>query len=151
MAAQASAYDAIIVTAWRGEVKPLADDPDEAAVAGLVNAWRTVDRPVIVIHDTPDLGTASIECVIAHEDSAISTCAQPMSTALSPPDVFLEAAERFGAPAVDLTDVYCPERICAPVIGGVLTTRDGAHLTATFAVSLAPALGARLAGLLDSP
>ena len=46
--------------------------------------------------------------------------------------------------AVDMTNAICPGGTCAAQRDGNLTYRDGRHLTASFAASLAPALAAEL-------
>lgn len=55
-----------------------------------------------------------------------------------------------GASLLDLTDQICPRDVCRAVIGDALVYRDKSHLSATFAVTLAPRLerGLREAGLL---
>ena len=45
---------------------------------------------------------------------------------------------------VDLSDAYCREEICQPVVGGVLLYLDSYHLTATYGKTLAPALAEQL-------
>ncbi|MDN6170664.1 MAG: hypothetical protein L0J11_11395 [Micrococcaceae bacterium] len=41
-------------------------------------------------------------------------------------------------------DWFCPDGRCEPVIGGVITYFDTAHITATYARTLAPQLNDRL-------
>ena len=41
-------------------------------------------------------------------------------------------------------DWFCPEGRCEPVIGGVITYFDTAHITATYAQTLAPQFDASL-------
>jgi len=55
-----------------------------------------------------------------------------------------------GARLLDITDQICPRDVCRAVIGDALVYRDKSHLSATFAVTLAPRLerGLREAGLL---
>ena len=42
--------------------------------------------------------------------------------------------------AIDLTRFFCGRRWCWPVVGGVLVHRDEAHITRTYAETLAPYL-----------
>mgnify|MGYP001042078028 FL=1 len=49
-----------------------------------------------------------------------------------------------GATLVDLTPVFCPERLCHAVIRNRITYRDGNHLTSTYARHLSKQLGERL-------
>ena len=41
-------------------------------------------------------------------------------------------------------DWFCPDGTCEPVIGGVITYFDTAHITATYAQTLAPQFDASL-------
>ena len=49
---------------------------------------------------------------------------------------------------VDMTTAVCPSDPCPAVVNRKIVYRDGHHLTATFARSLAPALDRALAPLL---
>jgi hypothetical protein len=51
---------------------------------------------------------------------------------------------------LDLTAVICPPADRCQVVGptGLIRYRDASHLTATYAASLAPVLGARIAAVL---
>jgi peptidoglycan/LPS O-acetylase OafA/YrhL len=48
------------------------------------------------------------------------------------------AAAEAGAEYIDLTPYVCPGETCRPVVNGTVTFRDGEHLTASFAATLAP-------------
>lgn len=66
-------------------------------------------------------------------------------------DPLSDAAQALRSPRVSvlsLNDLLCPAGTCQPVIGTVVTYFDASHLTATFARTLAPELGARLDRLL---
>ena len=49
--------------------------------------------------------------------------------------------------AIDLTDVFCSERLCFPVIGGALVYKDLHHFTLVFAETLAAPLGRKIEAL----
>jgi hypothetical protein len=51
---------------------------------------------------------------------------------------------------IDPTPVLCLEKTCPAVIGDALVYRNGAHLTPTYARTLAPWLGERLPKQIDS-
>ncbi|MER7455962.1 acyltransferase family protein [Micromonospora sp. NPDC126480] len=119
----------------------------DAQTAALVDTWSELTRaglPLVVIRDTPAFNTDMAECVSANRER-LTACARPRQRALAGglpqeraaaalPDVHL----------VDLNDAICPAEQCAAVIDGVLVYRDGHHLTATYARSLAPRLHASL-------
>jgi hypothetical protein len=47
-----------------------------------------------------------------------------------------------------MTDLLCPDRMCAPVLGNVVVYRDAHHLTRSYTLSLAPYLEERLLELI---
>lgn len=49
---------------------------------------------------------------------------------------------------IDLDPWVCPDEQCWPVIGGVLVWRQGSHITATYAATVAPALDRLLSAAL---
>ncbi|MCA1010711.1 acyltransferase family protein [Halobacillus halophilus] len=49
----------------------------------------------------------------------------------------------------DLTDKFCNEDVCKPIIGNVLVYQDGHHLTRTYAKTLAPYLGEKVTKALN--
>ena len=51
--------------------------------------------------------------------------------------------------AVDLSQVFCGERLCYPVVGGALVYKDLHHFTRVFAETLGPLLGRKVAGLIQ--
>ncbi|MFZ0476925.1 MAG: SGNH hydrolase domain-containing protein, partial [Halobacillus sp.] len=49
----------------------------------------------------------------------------------------------------DLTDKFCTEDVCKPIIGNVLVYQDGHHLTRTYAKTLAPYVGKKVTKALN--
>ena len=97
-------------------------------------------RPVVVADNRkPD--TDMIACVASHEDD-VSACEFRLPDELRP--TLLQAAERTGTPVVDLQPWITPGNHGWPVIGGVTVYRQGSHLTATYAASLADVLERQL-------
>lgn len=146
--------DAIIVTnSSRAQyvVQP-GEDLDEVRSAGYASAWANrmnPTTPIIAIRDNPIFGdTTSIECVLDSERVKAGECVMPREDALR--DDGLEAAVALDPYAhyVDLNDYMCDERVCSMVVGGVITTRDGRHLSATYARTLTPYLDRQLGAIL---
>ncbi len=148
-------HDAIV--AISGDTTYTAYGPDGEVLYGKANAaaleagyLATIDRlraagaAVIVIRNTPEAPFDMPDCVAANI-SAPSACDFPLPH--EPERNFdVRAAHRSGTPLVDLTGRICPHGLCRAVIDGLLVYRDDAHLTATFARTVAPwlepALGA---------
>lgn len=153
--ASSEPYDAVIVTHWEGFPILLEDGRSqlEAEVDGLVEAWSAVTArgvPILAIKDVPRYPADSVDCVRRHRLAAARECSTPRRLAVRASDSQTAAVGRVaGARLIDLDDLYCGSRSCSPVVGGVVVHRDGHHLTATFARTLAPFLLAEMRAVLD--
>jgi peptidoglycan/LPS O-acetylase OafA/YrhL len=154
----ADGLDALVVTHAATKSPVLVTDGagnDETVVRGLVGAWRSAtDRgvPVIALRDNPVARDDVLACLSQMRGPTTGACDLPRDQALAAFDGSAEAVSAIGdrARLVDLTDWYCTATTCPAVIGGVVTHRDPTHLTATFATTLAPALGSELRRALTS-
>jgi peptidoglycan/LPS O-acetylase OafA/YrhL len=121
----------------------------EAKVNGFRNAWSTLPatvKHIVVIRDTPKIFRSTVDCVdraiTAHRPPGLA-CAVPRRKALEA-DPQVVAARQAASPRmqyVDLTDVFCSDRLCYPVIGGSLVFKDLHHFTLVFAKTLGVPLG----------
>lgn len=148
-------YDAIIVasasyTAFRASATHSAR---YEAVSGYAGAWdrmQATGARVVSIEDNPDPTAADIPdidaCVSVHK-ADLGPCLFPRPTDDADPQI--QAGTLADVPVVDTTNYFCNNRICSPIIGGVLVYQDAAHLTATYAESLAPLLGRQLTPLVE--
>lgn len=59
-------------------------------------------------------------------------------------DEYGAAIEATGAIWMDLTESICPDYVCRPVVGGVVTYFDRSHLTNTFERTLSGEFSARI-------
>ncbi|GAA4187864.1 acyltransferase family protein [Microbacterium oryzae] len=155
-------------TAWRGEVADYVAEADDVdafvvthssdgrdadadVVSGMVSAWSArpdLDVPVIAILDNPRLPADTIQCIEDDPDTAAGRCGHPADVVMHD-DGQVAAAERDpNATTIDMSEFYCADGTCPAVIGGVVVYRDGHHLTATYAATLAPYLSDRLAAAL---
>lgn len=117
-------------------------------VSGYQRAWKKLPasvKRVVVIRDTPRNTSNSAACVsraIARRVPAGTACAVPRSYAVRTDRASI-AAKRLRSPrygVVDLTRFFCSNRLCPPVIGGVLVHKDVDHITTQFSESLGPFL-----------
>jgi peptidoglycan/LPS O-acetylase OafA/YrhL len=128
------------------------EDLDEVRSAGFASAWaHRMDptTPIIAIRDNPIFGTTDdLACVLDADRVKAGECVMPREEALR--DDGLESAVALDpyAHLVDLNDYMCDDRVCSLVVGGVITTRDGRHLTATYAHTLTPYLDRKLGDIL---
>jgi hypothetical protein len=119
----------------------------EAAVGGYLAAWGALPATVehiVVLRDPPDAGRATGPCVQTAIDGgrdAARVCALNRHRALHR-DPAVVAAGRFGprASAIDMSRFFCDQRICSPVIGGVLVYADSNHITRAYSETLGPYL-----------
>ncbi len=116
-----------------------------ALVTGYARYWRALGDagvPVLALSDSPNPGSRVYECVAGHRDDYARACTYPYHRSPGT-DALAEAARRVpSARLADLDPWVCPgEDRCPPVVGGVLVNRQGSHVTATYAASLAPVVG----------
>jgi SGNH domain (fused to AT3 domains) len=100
-------------------------------------------RRVVVVRDVPTAGRDHLRCVAAalrEGRPAAEDCALPRSRALRR-DPLAAAARSLRSARVrliDLTDRFCDDRRCYPVIGGALVHHDRTHMTSAFGATLGP-------------
>lgn len=117
----------------------------DAAFAGTWSPFVDAGTALVVVRDVPYLTQSVRDCIVDSLDD-LSACDRPRAEALLE-DALAKTAARAGIGVIDLTDRFCDASTCFSVIGGVITHRDGDHITDDFARTLAPTLGARLENL----
>ncbi|MFE6649604.1 acyltransferase family protein [Nocardioides sp. NPDC057772] len=154
--------DAIIVThSARKTTQPLGEEtPYESTVNGLVEAWShrpSTKIPVIALVDNPMFEPdnaaylrTTLGCIQQHSpETAGEACGRPRTDVLVK-DPHRDAVARDpNAHLVDMTHLFCEDRICPAVIGNVIVYRDGNHITSRYARTLAPYLSRELARIVD--
>ena len=131
-----SAYD------WDSRPGHELDDP---GVEGFAGAWaRLTDagHRVYVLADPPSPGGDAPNCLAQNPDD-FAACTVPRDQAL-PEDVQIAAVEAAADPQVhliDLTEAFCDDSTCYPVVGNVIVYRDYSHLSVEYAQLLAPLIG----------
>lgn len=111
---------------------------------GVTATITALESDVILIADTPNMGTTPSICLSANLSDA-NGCDRDREAALSSAARTAEsdAAESAGIPLIDMSDVLCSE-VCAPIIGDTLIYRDAHHLTATASGKLGDELAQRI-------
>ncbi len=117
----------------------------DAMVEGLRSVWTELAGQgvrVVAIRNTPHSLFDPRTCL----GTDPAKCANPRNKVESQ-DIFARAAETMqGVTLVDLNDALCTRDTCPAVVGNIVVLRDNHHLTATYALALAPYL-AKAAGL----
>lgn len=127
------------------------EETEKQAPAGhkdILNSWIEAKLDVVVIRDTPYPGGDDIQvpdCVATHEDEIEDCSGTPKSWYwMDPLAASAKTIESKQMSIIYPEDWLCPDGRCEPVIGGVITYFDTAHITATYARTLAPQLNDRL-------
>ena len=147
-------YDAIFTTAssksrFASTSAGVTDDEYHAEV--LVAAWShrsSTSTPIIALRDNPIFPSEMLECLTDRQAIDAGECALPRTRALLDTGVDEAVEMTENAHLIDLSDLQCTPDVCSMVQGGVVVTRDGAHLTRTYAATLAPYLDGELARLI---
>jgi len=138
--------DQVIVTASsKNEFVPKpGESGQQTAIQGYLTAWDELPdsvRRIVVLRDVPRPRADVVTCAQAavSADRAVRECGRAADRALlNDPEV--EAAKQSDRKPmlIDLSKYFCVDDYCSPEIGGAFVYRDGHHMTATFARTLAP-------------
>jgi peptidoglycan/LPS O-acetylase OafA/YrhL len=153
------AYD-LVITSERQTMRVPGTSWGETALASrdgyrsYLQRWLSSGARVVVIKDVVPPGNAVgrvPECLSKHDRKACTwRYSQPAPTSSKAyfwMDPLSDAARQLAGrvPVISMDDLLCRKDVCQPVIGDVVTYFDASHLTATYAETLAPELGARIA------
>ncbi|MBC7723894.1 MAG: acyltransferase [Burkholderiaceae bacterium] len=145
-------YDVVVVSLRSSKVGGGSFTSGEltSSAAAISRAWkRFADAGirVVAIRDTPQPVSAGIfdlpSCVETAGPAALAECTISQDTALVP-DAQVEASALVKVPVVDMTDRFCRDGKCPPIIGHALVYSDGHHMTAVYSQTLAPYLAERI-------
>ncbi|MFC0358352.1 acyltransferase family protein [Kytococcus schroeteri] len=123
----------------------------EPLVAGYERNWRPLAERgtrVVALLDVPVPPTKVYECVAEHRQD-VTACDWPAAEGKGSPPLRGAVDRVEDATVVDLNDFLCPEGTCRAVVGGVLTYRQGAHVTASWVRSMQKVLDARFDAALE--
>ncbi|GHD21721.1 acyltransferase [Nocardiopsis kunsanensis] len=124
------------------------DDAAGVLADGLVRQWeeaaRHTDR-LVAMRDTPVTDRDVFECLEEHNDD-LSQCSVPREVAFEDVDPQVQAARAMedDVHLLDMSDLFCGDDRCAPVIGNVVVYRDYHHMTASYSQMLSEELAERI-------
>lgn len=126
----------------------------ERIPAGFLKQWKKLqvaDIPILAVRDNPRFGFDVAACVDENGvfSSACSVNREDVLPTESPWDKLDVKPENVYY--TDLSDYFCEDTTCKPVVGNVLVYRDDGHITATYAKTLAPILYEKLMPILNKP
>ncbi|WP_061961237.1 acyltransferase family protein [Demequina flava] len=146
--------DLVVTSATRAHEFAEDSSRSEAlAVDGYAERWENlleVVGSVVVLEDTPQMDQEQLRCLAASTGPE-PDCQRDATEALARPAVLGAAADTVSEVRyLDVNPSLCDSK-CATVISGAVVYRDtSSHMTETFARTLAPWLGTRLASTLVS-
>jgi peptidoglycan/LPS O-acetylase OafA/YrhL len=111
------------------------------ASAASLGALERPGRKVVILEPTPLSSANPLNCISRGGDQ--SRCRYRAGTEPTPLERFYReyAAEHPDVESVDADRMICPRLpVCDPVVGEIIVKRDGSHITATYARSLADSL-----------
>jgi hypothetical protein len=139
--------DAVFTTSTRYD----SDAADEFVPDGYVSAWDRLSAAnikVIALRDNPDFEFDVSACVELHgPDSPLCSLPRRRMLELPSPTELLQHRPP-SVHFIDLSDYFCDQTTCPPVIGNVMVYRHRNHITATYARTLAPMLERELVSQL---
>jgi peptidoglycan/LPS O-acetylase OafA/YrhL len=135
-----------------------AEDPDhqlrDPRTDGFQDVWRTwvsAGKDVFVIRDVPPTQGGDVpNCLALHPERRLA-CATRADEL--PDDASADAVVSMHEPRVhlvDLTDRFCDDRRCYPVVGNLIVYSDSSHLTTDYSSALAPYLLERVDQLVGT-
>src|SRR5690606_28020850 len=103
----------------------------------------------IVLRDNPIFPLESLDCIADRDAVDNGECSLPRTEALLETGFDDAVSRTSNAHMIDLSDYECGVERCDMVVGGVIVTRDGAHLTRAYAATLAPYFERALTEIID--
>jgi peptidoglycan/LPS O-acetylase OafA/YrhL len=143
-------YAAVLTTAARGKT----GTDVKYAASMFAKAWQPVaarGTKVIAIGDVPSVNAEALTCISRVGFKVNDNdCATSLSEARQTEDPLVRAVDLVpGSTFVDLSPRFCTDADCPAVVGNAIVYRDAAaHITATYAKTLAPYLNERLTAAL---
>lgn len=153
--------DAVVVSQGASKGFDAEGELSEGAMRdALIQQWTTLEDAgidVIVLlnnpspQDLPAGGGQVPECV-AEFSTSYDKCAFDRAGGVAASSAVTQLAAASAVPGIDvldMTDVFCNETLCPPVIGNVLLYRQGTHITDSYLLSTTKILDSRLAAILE--
>jgi peptidoglycan/LPS O-acetylase OafA/YrhL len=103
---------------------------------------QALGSKLIYMTDTPHPGVNIPDCLVLHTND-VAACNRPATDVVEFPEqraMEREVAVAHGAVVMDVLPAFCTSATCPPVIGDRITYFDDSHVTASYALALAPFL-----------
>ena len=114
---------------------------------GFVEVWEYLNKrdiPIFVVRDNVWFPFNVVDCV-ANNEADPTKCKVKRSDVIAEPSPFsLLKKVPENVTYMDVTDYYCDDNFCYPVVGNIITHFDSNHFTATFSRTFEPIIGEKL-------
>ncbi len=116
-------------------------DYDAGRAAGYAQAWQPIldaGIPIVAIREVPRFTTSAPQCITGF-NATIDSCSESFDSLMGdrPSWLALAAQSESRVALLDLDPLICPDGICRPVIGNIITYGDDSHVGSLFARSAA--------------
>ena len=119
----------------------------DPALEETVKKFTDAGIQVVGVRDNPRYDYNVYECAQKAGDD-LESCARPVSEKLAEKNPAQEVFDKYkdkGAVLVDMTDLYCPEGMCQPVVGNVYVYIDENHVSKAYGRTMAKTMLERAA------
>ena len=123
------------------------EDPRIQGFTALWQQWLDAGKEVVAIGEIPRLAGANVPTCVEENSEDVIDCAVDRDEAFERTGNIRDAAATMDDPrfhSVDVTDSFCDDKLCYPVVGTVITYYDKSHVSVEFARSLAPVIERQL-------
>lgn len=105
----------------------------QPGITDSITAFTKAGITVIAVRDNPRWTFNAYECAQLNQKNAAEECGAPVSEKMAKTDPAASVINKnprvYG---LDLTDVYCPDGYCAPIIGNIYVYMDDNHISKTY-------------------
>lgn len=115
---------------------------------GYIDKWKQFEgvAEVFAVRDNPRMEVDPLLCL---DTSTVEDCSVPRSEALSAVAPWENMEDIPGnVTFADMSEYFCADDVCSPVVGNVIVYRDEHHLTTLYSETMGPALKEHLEPVL---
>jgi hypothetical protein len=106
--------------------------------------WTEAGKDVFAIRDVPIPESNVPNCLAAHPGEPDACGIRAENRERDPLADAAQAADDPRVHLIDLTDRFCSDDTCYPVVGNLIVYRDYSHLSDEYSAALVPYLGRRI-------
>lgn len=122
----------------------------EGIPQGYIDIWNMLNDKgiaVFAIRDNPVFPFDVPTCIEVNAEASTECTVERSS--LLPEEIWNNTGIPDNVHYADLSDYFCEEDVCKPIVGNVLVYRDKNHITATYSKTLAPVLREEIMTVLN--